>query len=78
MLAMQAKEKEIITIEGLAKENKLHPLQEAFIDYYAVQCGYCTPGMILTAKTLLDENLELTEKDLRIKEKMLNNDLIKK
>lgn len=56
ILAFQAKGREITTIEGLSKEGELHPLQQAFIDHFAVQCGYCTPGMILTAKALLDEN----------------------
>lgn len=48
--------KEITTIEGIGKEGGLHPLQEAFINYGAVQCGFCTPGMIMTAKGLLDKN----------------------
>jgi carbon-monoxide dehydrogenase small subunit len=57
--------KEIITVEGLAKDGQLHPIQQAFIDYYAVQCGYCTPGMILTAKALLDKGQDLTEDEVR-------------
>ena len=66
MLAHQAQGTEIITIEGLkGEEGNLHPLQEAFIDHFAVQCGFCTPGMILTAKALLDENPEATEEDIR-------------
>lgn len=65
MLAPQAKGKQIITIEGLAQDGKLHPLQEAFIEHFAVQCGYCTPGMILMAKTLLDENPDATEEEIR-------------
>lgn len=65
MLASQAEEKEIITIEGLASEEGLHPLQEAFIEHFAVQCGYCTPGMILAAKALLDENPNPTEEDVK-------------
>jgi len=48
--------KEIITIEGIGEEGELHPLQEAFLTHGAVQCGFCTPGMILAAKALLDEN----------------------
>ena len=65
MLAFQAKGREILTIEGLATEGGLHPLQEAFIEHFAVQCGYCTPGMILTAKALLDENPDTTEDEIR-------------
>ena len=65
MLAQQAKGKEIITIEGLATEAGLHPLQEAFIEHFAVQCGFCTPGMILKAKALLDENPGATEDEIR-------------
>ncbi len=55
----------ITTIEGLEGEDGLHPLQQAFIDHFAVQCGYCTPGMILTAKAILDENPQATEDDIR-------------
>ncbi len=65
MLAPQAKEREILTIEGLATDKGLHPLQEAFIEHFAVQCGYCTPGMILKAKALLDENPNATEDEIR-------------
>jgi carbon-monoxide dehydrogenase small subunit len=65
-LAVKAKGKEIVTIEGLkGKQGGLHPLQEAFIDHFAVQCGYCTPGMILAAKALLDENPNPTEEEVR-------------
>jgi carbon-monoxide dehydrogenase small subunit len=65
-LAMKARGKEVITIEGLkGKEEGLHPLQEAFMDHFAVQCGYCTPGMILAAKALLDENPHPTEEEVR-------------
>src|SRR3990170_3496633 len=46
-LAVEAQNKEIITIEGLSSDGKLHPLQQAFIDHFSVQCGYCTPGMIM-------------------------------
>jgi len=55
-LAVTAKDKNILTIEGLAEGITLHPIQQAFIDHGATQCGFCTPGMILNAKTLLDEN----------------------
>ena len=65
MLAHQAKGKEIVTIEGLARNGDLHPLQQAFIDHFAVQCGFCTPGMILAAKALLDENPDPTEEVVR-------------
>jgi carbon-monoxide dehydrogenase small subunit len=65
-LAMKARGKEILTIEGLrGKDGTLHPLQEAFIDHFAVQCGYCTPGMILGAKALLDENPSPTEEEVK-------------
>lgn len=56
VLAVEADGKKILTIEGLMEGNTLHPLQEAFIEHGAVQCGYCSPGMILTAKALLEEN----------------------
>ncbi len=55
-LAITVREKHILTIEGLATGTTLHPIQKAFIDYGAIQCGFCTPGMILTAKALLDNN----------------------
>lgn len=54
VLAPEASGGEITTIEGLAREGRLHPIQEAFLEAGAVQCGYCTPGMVLTAKALLD------------------------
>lgn len=66
LLAPKAKGKEIVTIEGLTgKDGGLHPLQEAFIEHFAVQCGFCTSGMILTAKALLDENPGATEEEVR-------------
>ncbi len=65
MLVPQAKEREILTIEGLATDEGLHPLQEAFIERFAVPCGYCTPGMILKSKALLDENPYATEDEIR-------------
>ena len=66
IFAARAEGKKVTTIEGLAKNGKLHPIQEAFIKYGAVQCGYCTPGMILTAKALLDENPNPTEEEVRV------------
>lgn len=66
ILAVECEGCEILTIEGLSEGAKLHPIQEAFINYGAVQCGYCTPGMILTAKALLDENPNPTEEEVRI------------
>ena len=65
MLAGQAEGKEITTIEGLAVEGKLHPLQESFVEHGAIQCGFCTPGMILSAKALLDEMPHPTENEVR-------------
>lgn len=63
---MKARGKDILTIEGLVRENgALHPLQQAFIDHFAFQCGYCTPGMILAAKALLDENPRPTEEEVK-------------
>jgi len=56
--ALKADGAEILTVEGLAEKDKLHPLQQAFWEVGAVQCGYCTPGMLLSAKVLLDENPE--------------------
>jgi carbon-monoxide dehydrogenase small subunit len=64
VLAAQAEGRKITTIEGLA-DKELHPLQEAFAKYGAVQCGFCTPGMILSAKALLDENPHPTEEEVR-------------
>lgn len=66
ILAVSARDKEITTIEGLASEEKLHPIQEAFVEHGALQCGFCTPGMILTAKAFLDENSTPTEDDIKV------------
>ena len=65
VLAVDAKGKDIQTIEGLAVDGRLHPLQEAFVKQGAVQCGYCTPAMILTAKALLDTNSNPTEQEIK-------------
>ena len=65
VLALDAGGKEVITIEGLAVNGRLHPLQEAFIQEGAVQCGYCTSGMILSAKALLDESPAPTEEEVK-------------
>jgi len=65
ILAVQADGKEVITIEGLSDGAKLHPIQQAFVDNFAVQCGYCTPGMIMSAKALLDENPNPKEEEVK-------------
>jgi carbon-monoxide dehydrogenase small subunit len=65
LLAGEARGKEILTIEGLSQGTKLHPLQDAFIRHGAIQCGFCTPGMLLSAKALLDNNPQPTEKEVR-------------
>jgi carbon-monoxide dehydrogenase small subunit len=65
MLAVQADGKHIETIEGLMKGAQLHPLQEAFIEHSAIQCGYCTSGMIMAAKALLDGKPDPTEEQVR-------------
>lgn len=64
-LAVEAQGKAITTIEGLAEGGKLHPIQQAFVEHGAIQCGFCTPGMILVTKALLDENPHPTEKEAR-------------
>jgi len=65
LLAVEAQGKDIVTIEGLAQNGQLRSLQQAFIDYFAFQCGFCTPGMILSAKALLDENPDPTEEEVK-------------
>ena len=65
VLALQAQEKEVTAIEGLSREGKLHSIQEAFISHGAIQCGFCTPGMVLSAKALLDRNPRPEEKEIR-------------
>ncbi len=57
--------KKVITIEGLGDEENPHPIQQAYVDAGAVQCGYCTPGMVMTTKALLDKNPEPTDEDIR-------------
>lgn len=64
-LAMEAQGKDILTIEGLAHEGKLHSVQQAFIDHGAIQCGFCTSGFVLAGKALLDENPNPSEEEVR-------------
>ena len=65
VMAFQAEGKEIITIEGLEDEDGIHPIQKAFIEEGAVQCGFCTPGMVLSAKALLDKNSSPDRKQIK-------------
>ncbi len=65
MFAVQAEGHEITTVEGLATASELHPIQEGFKDEHGLQCGFCTPGMMLTAKALLEENPDPTEDEVR-------------
>ena len=64
-LAFEIRGRNVMTIEGLAENGKLHPLQQAFIEHGGFQCGFCTPGMILAAKALLDQNPHPTEEELK-------------
>lgn len=64
-LAVQADGREIITIEGLAKNGELNPVQEAFVKNYALQCGYCTPGMVMTSHALLQNNPSPSDEEIR-------------
>ena len=64
-LAVAVEGKEVTTIEGLSEGQKLHPVQEAFVNHHAIQCGFCSPGMILTAYALLKENPNPTEEEIR-------------
>ena len=66
MLASSADGKNVITIEGVSDKDKLHPIQEAFMETGAVQCGYCTPGMILSAKALLDKKPNASEEEIKV------------
>jgi carbon-monoxide dehydrogenase small subunit len=65
VLAVAAQGKEILTVEGLSQGEKLHPVQEAFVKYAAIQCGFCTPGMVMAAVAFLDENPEPTTEEVR-------------
>jgi carbon-monoxide dehydrogenase small subunit len=66
MLAVQAEGREITTIEGMARNGELHPLQQAFHVHHGLQCGYCTPGMIMAADSLIRERPNLTDETVRI------------
>ncbi len=66
MLAVEADGSEVLTIEGLTRNGELHPVQQSFIDAGGVQCGYCTPGMIMATKALLDRNSRPTLEDVRL------------
>ena len=63
--AMEAEGKEVLTVEGLAANGKLHPIQQAFVAHGGMQCGFCTPGMILSSKNLLDRNPDPSEEEIR-------------
>jgi carbon-monoxide dehydrogenase small subunit len=65
VLAVESDGSDVTTIEGLSAEGELHPLQQSFVDNGAVQCGFCTPGMIMSAKALIDENPSPTEEEIR-------------
>lgn len=64
-LAVECEGRNVVTVEGIAKGGKLHPIQKQFIEKWALQCGYCTPGMIMSAKALLDHNPHPTELEIR-------------
>ena len=65
MLAVQAEGKDVTTIEGIASGDRLHPMQQAFHDQHGLQCGYCTPGMVMSAIELVQANPALSEQDIR-------------
>jgi aerobic carbon-monoxide dehydrogenase small subunit len=65
MLAVQAQGADVRTVEGLARDGELHPIQRAFHEHHALQCGFCTPGMLLAALTLLEENADPTEDEVK-------------
>jgi aerobic-type carbon monoxide dehydrogenase small subunit (CoxS/CutS family) len=71
LLAMDATGKEIVTIEGLSESGELHPLQQSFVEVGGLQCGFCTPGIVMTAKAILDEEPSPTEES--VKRKMAGN-----
>jgi aerobic carbon-monoxide dehydrogenase small subunit len=66
VLGVEVDGQEVTTVEGLADSGRLHPLQQAFLDNAAIQCGYCTPGMLIASKALLDRNPDPTEEQVRI------------
>jgi len=66
VLAIEAQDKEILTIEGLTQDEDLNPIQKAFIEHGAIQCGFCTPGMVLSAKALLDQNNKPSEEEVKL------------
>jgi aerobic-type carbon monoxide dehydrogenase small subunit (CoxS/CutS family) len=66
ILAVQANGHEITTIEGLAEGDKLHPIQEAFVNHGAIECGFCIPGRVMMAKALLDENPNPTQEEIKL------------
>ena len=66
VLAVQADGADILTIEGLAQNGEMHPMQKAFMENHALQCGYCTPGMVMAASSLLKENPNPTEREVRL------------
>jgi carbon-monoxide dehydrogenase small subunit len=65
MLAQEAPGRDIVTIEGLSDGTRLHPIQQALVEHGGTQCGFCTPGIVLSAKALLDKNASPTEQDIR-------------
>ncbi|MBC8273943.1 MAG: (2Fe-2S)-binding protein [Chloroflexi bacterium] len=65
VLALQANGRKVTTIEGVADGDKLHPIQEAMVEYGAIECGFCTPGMVMSAKALLEENPSPTREEVR-------------
>ena len=66
VLAVQADGADILTIEGLAQDGEMHPMQKAFMENHGLQCGYCTPGMVMAATSLLKENPNPTEREVRL------------